>query len=93
MSLAWASIAIVLLLLPGVFFFIGLASYERLSREIIRSGVVSEVALATAIAIGIHFVLISSLSLFGFGSASSLRRSPSTQIFRRSTSSSELPSG
>lgn len=53
MSLAWAPIAIILLLLPGVFFFIGLASYERLSREIIRSSVISEVAMATAIAIGI----------------------------------------
>ena len=66
MSLAWAPIAIILLLLPGVFFFIGLASYERLSREIIRSSVISEVAMATAIAIGIHFVIISILSCFGF---------------------------
>jgi hypothetical protein len=66
MSLAWASLAILLLLLPGVFFFIGLASYERLSREIIRNSAISEVAMATAIAIGIHFVLICGLSSAGF---------------------------
>lgn len=58
MSLAWAPLAIILLLLPGVFFFIGLASYERLPREIVRSGVISEVAMATAIAIGIHTTVI-----------------------------------
>lgn len=66
MSFAWASVAIVLLLLPGIFFFIGLASYERLSREVIRSGVVSEVAMAIAIATGIHFIAICILSAFGF---------------------------
>ena len=66
MSLAWATIALILFLLPGIFFFIGLASYERLSREIIRSSVVSEVAMASAIAIGIHFLSISTLSALGF---------------------------
>lgn len=66
MSLAWATVAIILLLLPGIFFFIGLASYERLSREIIRSSVVSEVAMATVIAIAIHFISICILSAFGF---------------------------
>lgn len=66
MSIAWATIALILFLLPGIFFFIGLASYERLSREIIRSSVVSEVAMAAAIAIGIHFISISCLSALGF---------------------------
>ena len=66
MSLAWATITLIVFLLPGIFFFIGLASYERLSREIIRSSVVSEVAMACAIAIAIHFVSISLLSVFGF---------------------------
>lgn len=66
MSLAWATIALIVFLLPGIFFFIGLASYERLSREIIRSSVVSEVAMACAIALAIHFVSISVLSIFGF---------------------------
>ena len=66
MSIAWATVAIILLLLPGVFFFIGLASYERLSREIIRSSVVSEIALAAAIAGAIHFVALCSLGAFGF---------------------------
>jgi hypothetical protein len=66
MSLAWATVALIVFLLPGIFFFIGLASYERLSREIIRSSVVSEVAMACAIALAIHFVSISLLSVFGF---------------------------
>jgi hypothetical protein len=66
MSVAWTTIAIILALLPGVFFFIGMATYERLSREIIRSSVVSELALATMIAIGMHVVAISILSATGF---------------------------
>jgi len=66
MSLAWATLALIVFLLPGVFFFIGLATYERLSREIIRSGVVSEVAMASAIAIAIHVIAIVILSAVGF---------------------------
>jgi hypothetical protein len=54
------------LLLPGIFFFIGLATYERLSREIIRSGVVSEIAMAIMVAIVLHTVTISILSARGF---------------------------
>lgn len=56
MSVAWTTIAIILALVPGVFFFIGVATYERLSREIIRSSVISKVALATTIAIALHTV-------------------------------------
>lgn len=66
MSLAWAPLAIILLLLPGIFFFIGLASYERLSREIVRSGVISEVAMATVIAIAIHTGVLTFISASGF---------------------------
>jgi D-alanyl-lipoteichoic acid acyltransferase DltB (MBOAT superfamily) len=66
MSVVWTTIAVIALLLPGVFFFIGLATYERLSREIIRSGVVSEIALATMVAITLHLVCLSVLSAFGF---------------------------
>jgi hypothetical protein len=66
MSVVWTTIAVIALLLPGVFFFIGLATYERLSREIIRSGVVSEIALATMVAITLHLVCLSILSAYGF---------------------------
>jgi hypothetical protein len=62
MSIVWTTIALIALLLPGVFFFIGLATYERLSREIIRSGVVSEIALASVVAVVLHTVCISLLS-------------------------------
>ena len=66
MSIAWASIAIILLILPGIFFFIGLATWDRLSREIIRSSVISEVALAVVIAGLIHFGSICLISTTGF---------------------------
>lgn len=58
--------AIIAFLFPGVFFFIGLSTYERLSREIIRSGVISEIALATAVAVILHVVCLSLLSATGF---------------------------
>jgi len=64
MSVVWTTIVIIALLFPGVFFFIGLATYERLSREIIRSGVVSEIALATAVAVTLHLISLSFLSAF-----------------------------
>jgi len=66
MSIAWTTVAIILLLTPGLFFFIGVATYERLSREIIRTSVISEVAMATMIAIGLHTISIIILSAFGF---------------------------
>lgn len=66
MSVVWTTIALVALLLPGIFFFIGVATYERFSREIIRSGAVSELALATVVAIVIHTILVTSLSAAGF---------------------------
>ena len=50
----------------GFSFLIGLATYDRLSREVIRSSVVSEVAMAAVIAIIIHFLAICLLSTTGF---------------------------
>lgn len=66
MSVVWTTIVIVALLLPGVFFFVGVATRERLSREIIRSGVVSEIALATMVAVIIHTICIILISSLGF---------------------------
>lgn len=66
MSVAWTTIIIIALLLPGIFFFIGLAFYERLSREVVRSGVVSEVALAITIAMILHLASLTCLWLLGF---------------------------
>ncbi|UGY27183.1 hypothetical protein HU675_0010720 [Bradyrhizobium septentrionale] len=66
MSAIWATTVIVGLLFPGIFFFIGVATYERFSREIIRSGAVSEIALATLVSLLIHIALLTLLSAFGF---------------------------
>jgi hypothetical protein len=71
MSVVWTTVAIILLLLPGVLFCVGLASYERFSGEIIRSGVVSEVALATMVSIVLH-----SLCLVFLSAMSGFRLSP-----------------
>src|SRR5260370_14867719 len=66
MSVAWHTGAVVALLLPGIFFFIGVASYDRLSREIIRSNVIGEVALAIVVALLLHTISITILSAGGF---------------------------
>src|SRR4051812_36669211 len=63
MSVAWTTIVIILLLLPGIFFFVGMATYERLSREVIRSSVISEVALAIMVALVLHMLALSALSV------------------------------
>lgn len=66
MSAIWATAALVAIVFPGIFFFIGLATYERFSREIIRSGAVSEIALATLVSLLIHIALLTMLGAFGF---------------------------
>jgi hypothetical protein len=66
MEIAWTTAALLALFLPGIFFFIGLATYERLSREIIRSSVASEVGAAILVAVLLHTVSIVTLSAFGF---------------------------
>jgi hypothetical protein len=65
---------IVALLFPGIFFFIGVATYESFSREIIRSRAVSEIALATLASVAIHIALLTLLSAFGFRLSSFIAR-------------------
>lgn len=66
MAIAWTTILIITLLLPGVAVFVGLAIFERVPREVVRSNVVSEVGLAVLFAVVIHTVCISILTVFGF---------------------------
>lgn len=66
MSVAWTTIVIVALLLPGVAFFIGLAIFERIPREVVRSNAISEVGMAIMLAIAIHTIALSTLYAFGF---------------------------
>jgi hypothetical protein len=66
MSVAWTTILIIALLLPGVLFFIGLHFEERFSREIIRSNAIGEVGLAILVALTFHFFAYWVLLLFGF---------------------------
>src|ERR1700730_3231680 len=66
MSVAWTTVTIIALLLPGILFFNGVATYDRLSREIIRSNVIGEVALGIIVALIIHTLSIVILSSFGF---------------------------
>src|ERR1700674_3107532 len=54
MTLVWTAAIVILLLLPGVFFFIGLWSRERHSKEIVRAGAIGEVRAAIFIAIMLH---------------------------------------
>jgi hypothetical protein len=46
MSIAWTSILIIALLLPGVFFFIGYATGDRYTREIVKSSAIGEIGWA-----------------------------------------------
>jgi len=65
MSIAWTTALVIVLLLPGLFFFIGIATFERLSREIVRSSAISEIGLAVTVAIAIHLIAVVVLSGFG----------------------------
>ncbi|MHC2671911.1 hypothetical protein ACVI1J_004074 [Bradyrhizobium diazoefficiens] len=66
MSVAWTTILVIALLFPGVFFFIGLSSRDRFSREIVRSNAIGEVGLAIWVALVLHSLAFSALSWAGF---------------------------
>jgi hypothetical protein len=66
MSVAWTTAALVVLLLPGVFFIAGLSSRERFAREIVRASAVGEIAFALFIAIIIHLAAYGILQLVRF---------------------------
>ena len=61
MTVAWTTLLVILLLLPGVGFFIGYWSQERYTRQIISSTAIGEVAMAFYVAVVIHFVALSIL--------------------------------
>jgi hypothetical protein len=65
MSVAWTTILVIALLFPGVFFFIGLSSRDRFSREVIRSNVIGDVGLAIWVALVLHFFAFLILSFLG----------------------------
>lgn len=56
MSVAWTTILIVVLLSPGVFFFIGYSTRERYAREIVKSSAIADIGWAILLAIIIHLL-------------------------------------
>jgi hypothetical protein len=77
MSVAWTTILIIALLFPGVFFFVGLSSKERFSKEIVRSNVIGDVGWAILVALILHLLAYGTLKLFGFDLAEFLGSLPS----------------
>lgn len=63
MSIAWATILIVLLLLPGIAFLGGLSLFTRQSREIVRSDVIGDIAMAVGLAVAIHLLSLGIVAL------------------------------
>ncbi|MGU3494071.1 hypothetical protein ACLBXM_08515 [Xanthobacteraceae bacterium A53D] len=63
MSLAWTTILIIALLLPGATFLLGLSTKDRFSREILKSGALGELALALLIAAATHVIVYGAVSL------------------------------
>jgi hypothetical protein len=64
MSLAWTTLALVLFLLPGLAFLIGVYSHDRYSRELGKGGTISDLGLATVFAILVHVLLLGGIDLF-----------------------------
>src|SRR5690242_20356620 len=69
MSIAWTTIIVIALLLPGVFTFIGYSTTERFSRDIIKTSAVGEIGVAVLIAIVVHLIALGNLTLLGFSLA------------------------
>lgn len=66
MTFAWTTILVILLLLPGVAFLVGLWSSERHTREVVRTTAIGEIAVAIFIALVLHAAASWLLSLLGF---------------------------
>jgi hypothetical protein len=58
MSIAWTTVIVIVLLLPGLGFMLGYAAQERYSRELIRSNAIGDVGMAVFCAIVAHLVAL-----------------------------------
>jgi NADH:ubiquinone oxidoreductase subunit 5 (subunit L)/multisubunit Na+/H+ antiporter MnhA subunit len=74
MEVAWTTILVIALLLPGVFFFIGFASGGRYARETVKSSALDAVGWAVFISIVIHLLAWGILSVLGFDLAANLKQ-------------------
>lgn len=74
MSVAWTTILIIALLLPGVFFFIGYSTSDRYTREIVKSSAVGDVGWAVFISIVVHLSGWGICAAFGFDLAANLKQ-------------------
>jgi hypothetical protein len=63
MSLAWGAVVLLVLLLPGFLFFVGLHYPEQFTRETVERGAVGQVAGSVAVAVAVHGVLYTVISL------------------------------
>lgn len=57
MSLAWSTVALLVLLLPGFLFFVGLYLPERISRDIIPGGTLTQLGGIVLVAFFVHALL------------------------------------
>lgn len=57
MSLAWSTVALLVLLLPGFLFFVGLYLPERISRDIVPGGTLTQLGGVVLVAFFIHALL------------------------------------
>jgi len=66
MGIAWSTILVLLALLPGVAFFVGLSVRDRYNRELIRTSVAGDIAAAMFAATFIHLAALLLLRCCGF---------------------------
>src|SRR5262249_7409873 len=58
MTIAWTTLLVVLLLLPGAFFFLGLYSRDRFTRELGRGNTITEFAVIVFVSAVVHLAAI-----------------------------------
>lgn len=61
MSLAWSTVALLILLLPGFLFFVGLYLPERISRDIVPGSTLSQLGGVVFVAFFVHALLFSAI--------------------------------
>ncbi len=61
MSLAWSTVALLVLLLPGFLFFVGLYLPERISRDVVPGGTITQLGGIVLIAFFVHALLYAAL--------------------------------
>src|SRR3954469_911623 len=73
MTLAWTTVLVIVFIMPGVAFLIGIAFPERHAREVVRTSAIGDIGLAVFTALILHVATLFVAALLGFSLRGAIR--------------------